>query len=78
MLQAQLFLMLIAAPIVCGFSSPEYEVLKVSYWDQSMSGVNNLLYMTKQVNGYDFAYNTGPLLTKLFWNLPWMTLHKKS
>ena len=50
---------------------PQTVMLKVSYWDQSMSGINNLLEMTTQT--------TGPILIKPHsQNVPYETLYRSN
>ena len=55
-------------------SSHEHEVVKVSYWYQSMSVV---VVRRQQFALTDkSSYTTWPTITKFHWNVPYMTHYK--
>ena len=57
------------------FSSSEHELLKVSYWDQSMSSLSAMRCQQFHLN--DNSFTTWIFLTKLQRNVLPMTLYKK-
>ena len=54
--------------------SHEHFMLKVSYWDQSMSAISRQQFALND----NFSYITGSILTKLHRNVPWVTPCKNS